>query len=112
MRENAHFVERDETPKRSGSEFFPHDDTRRAVALEDTVRGKFDWSAIGLHFVESFSKGEGLGLSKDIGHQKIVMATERVQRFRKGDEVARDEARALVDELVKECCPFVPGSPQ
>ena len=101
MGENAHFVERDETPKRGGSEFFPHNDVRRAVALEDAVRGKIGWRAIGLNFVECFSEGEGFGLSKDIRHEEIVVATEGIQRLRESDEVARNETSALVDELVE-----------
>ena len=55
----------------------------------------------GAEAVAQTLKGEGFGLSKDIRHEEIVMATEGIQRLREGDEVARNETRALVDELVE-----------
>ena len=47
------------------------------------------------------AEGERLGLGEDVGHQHVVMAAERIERFDEGDEVAGDEPRALVDQLVE-----------
>ena len=99
--EDAHFVERDEAAEDGGGEFFGEDDIGRAVAVEDAVRGECGGGAFGFDFGEGFSEGEGLGLREDIGHEDVVMAAERVEGLGEGDEVAGDEAGALVDELVE-----------
>ena len=92
LREDAHFVERDETPKRGGSEFFPHNDTRRAVALEDAVRGKTGWRAIGLNFVECFSKGEGFGLAHAVIEQILGFVLMRSSSHASAQAILSDIA--------------------
>lgn len=99
--EDAHFVEGDETAEDGGGEFFGEDDIGRAVAVEDSMWGECGGGAFGFDFGEGFSEGEGLGLREDIRHEEVVMAAERVERLGEGDEVAGDEAGALVDELVE-----------
>ena len=47
------------------------------------------------------AEGQRLGLGEDVGHQHVVMPAERVQGLGEGDEVAGDEPRALVDQLVE-----------
>jgi len=54
-----------------------------------------------LEFVGSLAEGQRLRLGKDIGHQKIVMLGEFAKRMAKADEVARNEFRSLVNQLVK-----------
>ena len=73
-----------------------------AVAFEDAV-GHERVAAVpsACDLLGGFAEGEGLGLREDVGHQDIVMAAERVERLGEADEVAGDEARALVDELVE-----------
>ena len=99
--EDAHFVEGDEAAEDGGGEFFGEDDIGRAVAVEDAVRGECGGGAFGFDFGEGFSEREGLGLREDIGHEDVVMSAEWVERLGEGDEVAGDEAGALVDELVE-----------
>ena len=62
----------------------------------DSGRGAF-----GFDFGQRFSEGEGLGLGKDIRHEKVLVAADGIKGFREGDEIAGDEAGALVDELVE-----------
>ena len=99
--EDAHFVEGDEAAEDGGGEFFGEDDIGRAVAVEDAVRGECGGGAFAFDFGEGFSESEGLGLREDIRHEDVVMTAERVEGFGEGDEVAGDEAGALVDELVE-----------
>src|SRR5206468_9153347 len=44
---------------------------------------------------------QGLGLSKEIGEQDGVMMPDRVVGFDGSDKVARDQLRALMDELIE-----------
>src|SRR5579884_2411066 len=54
-----------------------------------------------LHLFERLAEGKRLGLRENVGNQQIVMPSERIQRAAKGDEVARDEFRALVNQLIE-----------
>ena len=42
-----------------------------------------------------------LGLREDVRHQHIVMPAERIQRPAERDEIARDQPRALVNQLIE-----------
>src|SRR5260370_42629649 len=59
------------------------------------------WSAFGLDLFRSFAERQRLALGEDVGEQHVVMAAERIERLVKRDEIARDEFRALVNELVE-----------
>ena len=99
--EDAHFVEGDEAAEDGWGELFGENDIGWAVAIEDAVWGKCGGGAFGLDFGEGFSESEGLGLSEDIRHEDVVVTADRIERLGKGNEVAGDEACALVDELVE-----------
>jgi len=101
LSKDAHLVERDEAAEDGGGEFFGEDDIGRAVAVEDAVWGECGRGAFGFDFGEGFSEREGLGLREDVRHEDVVVTAERVEGFSEGDEVAGDEAGALVDELVE-----------
>ncbi len=58
-------------------------------------------STFGFDLLGSFTECQRFGLRADIGEKHVVMATERIEGFAKGDEVAGDQARALVDELIE-----------
>ena len=47
------------------------------------------------------AEGQRFGLGEDVGQQHVVMPAERVERLREGDEVAGDEPRALMDQLIE-----------
>ena len=73
----------------------------RPVALEDPVRHQPVRRAFGLHLLGGLAEGQRLGLGEDIGQQHIVMAAQRVQGLGEADEVAGDQPRALMDQLVE-----------
>src|SRR5205823_14640321 len=49
----------------------------------------------------SLAEGQRLGLREHVRHQHVVVATNRIQRFRERDEIAWNEPRALVDQLIE-----------
>ena len=57
--------------------------------------------AFGLYFFRSLAEGQGLALCENIRQQEIVMVTQGIQRFGESKKIAGDQARSLVDELVK-----------
>ena len=56
---------------------------------------------LGQHLFLGLAKGQRLALGKDIGHQQVVVAAQRVKRPVEADEVARDQLGALVNQLVE-----------
>ena len=88
-------------PRVCGGEHVGEDGVGGAVAFEDLVRDEGFGDAFGLDFVGGLAEGERFGLGEDVGHEHVVMAAERVEGLGEADEVAGDEARALVDELVE-----------
>ena len=101
LREGAVLVERDEFAEGRGRELLQEHRVGRPVAGERLVRHERVGRALGLHLLRRLTEGECLGLGEDVRHQQIVVTAHRVQRLCEGDEVARDQRRALVDELVE-----------
>ena len=48
-----------------------------------------------------FPKGQCLGLREQIRHELIMMAADRIQRLPEADEVALDQLRSVMDELIE-----------
>src|SRR6516162_6312734 len=57
--------------------------------------------ALGLDFLRGLAEGQGLGLSKDVRQEDVMVPAQRIERLGKGDEVTRDEAGALMDQLIE-----------
>ena len=57
--------------------------------------------ALGLDLLRRLAEGQRLGLGKDVGQEQVVVPPQRVERLEERDEVAGDELRALVDQLVE-----------
>jgi len=72
-----------------------------AVALEDSVRDQGGSRPFGSNLLGGLSKGQRFGLSEQIRHKQIMLGSQGVQRVAKADEIAGDEARALVQQLVE-----------
>ena len=54
-----------------------------------------------LHLLGRLAERQRLGLGEDVGQQHVVVPAERVERVAEGDEVARDQLRPLMDQLIK-----------
>src|SRR5215469_18208398 len=53
------------------------------------------------HLLSGLAKRKRLGLCEHVGQQYVMMAANSVQRLGKGDEVARNETCALMDQLIE-----------
>src|SRR5215469_2544929 len=57
--------------------------------------------AFGFDLLRRLAKGQCLGLRKHVGQKNVVVTTEWVERLVERYEVARNESRSLMDQLVK-----------
>ena len=94
-------IERDELAEHVRGQYLSHDRIGWSIAFEHAMRNQPVRSTFGLHLFRCLAESQRLGLCKYIRHQHVVVAAQRVQRFRKADEVAGNQARALVDQLIK-----------
>ena len=106
LREDAVLVERDELAERARASAGRPGACSTAGCPRTSRCGT---SASGVpsaaHLLGRLAERQRLGLREDVGHQQVVMLAERVERLREADEVARDQLRALVDQLVEGVLP-------
>ena len=57
--------------------------------------------AFGFHLFSGFAESQRLRLGKNVGEEHVVMPSQRCQGLGEGDEIARDQPGALVDQLIK-----------
>src|SRR5215472_17455210 len=57
--------------------------------------------ALRLHLFGRLAKSECFRLSKDIGEEQVMMTAKRIERLPKPDEVAGNESRALMYQLIE-----------
>ena len=89
--EDQVLVEGHQGTQHGGGEALGHEETGGAVAGEGLVGGQRLGHAFGLHFLQGFPEGQGLGLGQHVGDQQIVVAAQGVQALGEGDEIAGDE---------------------
>src|SRR5215469_17275373 len=65
------------------------------------MRHKPARSALCRHLLGRLAKCERFSLSKNIGEQHVMMAAQGVEGLSKSDEVTRNEARALMYQLIE-----------
>src|SRR5262245_19717042 len=101
LREDSVLVERHQLTERGRRELFGEEHVRRAIALEYPVWPQPLRGALGLDFLRRLPEGQRLGLGEAVRQEDVVVPAQRVERLAKGDEVTRDEAGALMDQLVE-----------
>ena len=101
LREHAMFVEGNQFAEDCGRQLVRKDCVGRAVAFEDAMRDEPVRSAFRLHLLGRLAERQRLSLREDVGDQNVVMRPERIQRLVERDEIARDQPRSLVNQLVK-----------
>ena len=74
---------------------------------------RFEWNqrfrnTFGTALFGRFPESKGFSLSKEVGHQLVVMITQRIVTAAKTDEVCRDQTCSLMDQLIK--CMLTIGS--
>jgi len=112
LREDAVFIESDQLAERLGRQFVSENHRRGTIALEHSMRHEPVGSPFSFHLLGSFAEGESLRLREDVGEQQVVMAAETIQRSAETDEVARNNFRSLMDELIERMLAVGAGSPQ
>ncbi len=101
LREHAVLVERHQLAQRGRRQAIYHDGVGGAIALEHAVRNEPIGRAFRFHLLGRLAEGERRRLREHVGEQQVVMAPERVERLREGDEVAGNEPGALMDQLIE-----------
>ena len=88
-------------PSDLGREALRHQHVRRAVALEHPVGHEPLGGSLGRDLGGRLAESERLGLREDVRDEQVVVPPERIEAVREADEVARNQPRPLVDQLVE-----------
>src|ERR1700728_2498227 len=94
-------VQRNQLAERFGSEQMGEERSKRPIALNGSRRYEPIGRALRLYLIGRFAEGERLALRENVGEEHVVMAAERVERVVEANEIARDDLRALMDQLVE-----------
>src|SRR5262249_16389683 len=110
--EDAMLVKSDELAECFRREPFGDERIRRAVAREDAMRHKPIRRAVSLDLLGRLPEGQGFGLSEHVCQEHVVVPTKRVERPGERYEVAGNESRSLMNQLVERmlaiCAWFAP----
>src|SRR5262249_15916220 len=115
LHKHAVFVESNDLAERCRGQPIAEQCIRWAVAFEDAMGCKFfnlalvDFRSLSsslivnsvARFTKLLSKCQGFGLRKDVGHEQVVMAAERVQRLAEPNKIAGHFPRSLMDKLIE-----------
>ena len=101
LREHAVLIECDQRAECLRRQPFGQDGVRGTIAFKAAMWDQPLWCALRAHLLSGLPKRQRLGLCEDVGHQEIVMIVQRIQRLAEADDVARNQTRSLVDQLVK-----------
>src|SRR6185295_12174592 len=82
---------------------------RWSIAFEQAMRHEPVRRCFRLDLLGGLAEGQCLGLSKDVSEQYIMVPSERIKSARERDEIAGDEHRALMDQLIKGVLAIGPG---
>src|SRR5579863_1781512 len=88
--EDRMLVEGDELAQYFRCELLGENRIRWAVALENAMGHKPIGCAFGFDLLGRFAESQCLSLCENIRQQHVVVPSQRIQCFRKTDEVARD----------------------
>src|SRR5882724_6903281 len=110
--EDAVFVKSDELAERFRREPLGEDRIRWAVTLEDAMRHEPIRCALGFDLLGRLPEGQRFGLSEHVRQEHVVVPTKRVERLVECYEVAWNESRSLMNQLIERmlavCAWFAP----
>ena len=101
LREHRMFIQRHQLPQHLGRQHLRQDHVGRPVPLEHLVRHQLLGHAFRPYLLRGLAERQRLGLREDIGHQHVMMPPQRIERLEEADEIARNQPRPLVNQLVK-----------
>src|SRR5712691_2490158 len=99
--EDAVFVKSDELAERFRREPLGEDRIRWAVTLEDAMRHEPIRCALGFDLLGRLPEGQRFGLSEHVRQEHVVVPTKRVERLVERYEVAGNESRSLMNQLIE-----------
>ncbi len=99
--EDFMLVERDQSAQNFWREFLGQDGICRMVAFESAMWNLKRRNTISRDFFGGLSECQRFGLGEEVGHQEIVVGSDRVQGLAESDEVAGNQFGTLVNELVE-----------
>ena len=103
--EHGVLVERHQLPQDRRGQLRGEDGGAGPVAGHHLVRHELGRCALGRDLLGRLAEGEGLGLRQAVGHEEVVLLPRLVGALGEGDEVGRDQLRALVQQLVEGVLP-------
>lgn len=109
LRENVMFVKRNKLPQGRGRKPSSEDHVRWPVALKHPVRDQPFGCALRSYFLRRFTERQCRRLREHIGQEYVVVRAELIQRKCERDEIARDQSRPLVYQLIKRVLPICAG---
>src|SRR5246500_3631011 len=80
-----------------------------AIPFKHAMRPQPLRSALCFHLLWRLTKCQRLRLSENICEQHVMMAAQRIERLPKANEVAGNDAGALMDQLIKRVLAVGPG---
>jgi len=101
LRKDGVFIESDELTECRRGKLLEENRIRGTIAFEDAVGHETVRRSFRFNLIRSFSKGERLRLRANVGDEDIMVTAERIKRLDECDEIARDESRALMDQLIE-----------
>src|SRR5215831_194642 len=101
LRKDAVLIESDKLAEGLGREPINEDRVRWPIAREDAMRHEPIRRALSLDLVGRLAKRQRFGLGKDVCDEHVVMLPKWVERFVERDEVAGNEPRALMNQLIE-----------
>ena len=101
LRKYAVLVESDEFAQDFRRQPLGKNGVRWAIAFEHAMRHQPVRRAFGLDLLGRLAERERFGLREYVGNEDVMMPAKRIERPVEGDEVARDQPCALMDQLVE-----------
>src|SRR5208282_4550394 len=98
---NGVFVKSDQRAEDFRCQALCQNRVRRTIALKHAVGNQPLGRSFRLHLLRSLAERQGLGLRTDIGNQHVVVPAQWIERLGKTDEVAGNQPRSLMDQLVE-----------
>src|ERR1700722_17400743 len=99
--EDAVLIERDQLAERLWRQTVEQNHIGRPVALEEPVWDEPIWRSLRLDLLGGLAERQRLGLREHVSQQDVMVPPERIQALGEGDEIPRNQPRALMDQLVE-----------
>src|SRR6185437_15434721 len=108
LREDAVLIEGYHGAQRTRRELICQYEICGAVAFTDAKRSLEARRAFRRQLLRGLAECQCLGLGKEVSHEQIVLVRVGAKRPAESDEIAGNDLRALMDELIERVLPICP----